>query len=149
MNYVEMIKGLIKGHVKDLEGASLNRPYFDNELYIALQENIVLFAKLNGLPEVDTEMLQGYYQAAVNEYLSNDTIDVDRQSSLVKTGYETWLVPDRIESIKWNYSNRYFTHLGKKGRAESIIDGYPRKDGGPRTFLILFQGTCGGECTIR
>ena len=122
MKYVELIKGLIKGHLNETRDISVNRPYFDKDLYAAIEHNIKLFAKLNGLPEVDEDMRLQYYQTAVNEYLSNHPIDVDRQSSLVKKGYETWLTPERFDAIKWNYTDRYLTLLGDKGRAETIVN---------------------------
>jgi hypothetical protein len=121
MEYVDLIKGLIKGHMAEIKGKSVDRHYFDHKLYPLVKEHIPYVARLNGLQEVSEEHIIQYFGTAVNEYLSNHPIDVDRPSSLVKKGYQTWMTKARQEEIKWGYTDRYIRLLKQKGRAERIV----------------------------
>jgi hypothetical protein len=54
--------------------------------------------------------------------LSLNTIDPGISHALMKKGFVTWLNAERVASIDWNYSERYFKYLLKTGRSQKVVD---------------------------
>jgi hypothetical protein len=66
--------------------------------------------------------LRSYFDTSKREYLSVYPIDPGISHSLTKDGFESWLIGDRKDSIAWDYSDRYFTHLLKSGRSLKVVE---------------------------
>jgi len=152
MEYVDLIKRQIDGIIKKSAKQPTGRQYFDTTLFRNLKNNISIVAKLEGLPDVDGDKLFEYYETAVSEWLSTNPIEVEQASSIVKEGYESWLNKERVDCIKWHYTDRYIRMLKEKGRAKDVIRGIEHstqdilsKMGDPKAKAFYSQGLVVGS----
>ena len=122
--YIDIIIKIIASSSKEYsQNNSLSPSYFVN-LLPEIQDSIVAVIKAFRYPEIDEVTLKKYFETAKNQYLSVNPIDIEPSNVLTKKGFKTWLTSDRKEEMKdsWNYTNRYFSLLEKKGRSEKVVD---------------------------
>jgi len=115
-NYIDFLVSFIRGQVNKYGG---NKEFIET-LLIEKGSLIREMASNFNYPDVDDITLNEYFLKAVRVYNSNNVIDIEEKESLVKKGYQTWLIGDRV-NISWNYSERYFQYLRKIGRSEKVI----------------------------
>lgn len=115
-NYIDFLVSFIKGQVNKYDG---NKEFIDT-LLVEKASLIREMASNFNYPDVDDVTLNEYFSKAIRVYNSNNVIEIDEKESLVKKGYQTWLIGDRI-NVSWNYSERYFQYLRKIGRSEKVI----------------------------
>jgi hypothetical protein len=116
-NYIDFLVSFIKGQVSKYDG---NKEFIDS-LLVGKASLIREMASNFNYPDVDDVTLNEYFLKAVRVYNSNNVIEIEEKESLVKKGYQTWLIGDRM-NISWNYSDRYFQYLRKIGRSEKVIE---------------------------
>jgi len=119
--YIEVVKKVIAGKALDYSKENILSPAYFDDLFPIVKNDIIFISNLYKYPEIDETTLKNYYDVAVKEYLSNNPIDIDPSNSLTKVGFKTWLTSERKQSIKWNYSTRYFTSLENSGRSEKVV----------------------------
>ncbi|MDB4055531.1 Z1 domain-containing protein [Akkermansiaceae bacterium] len=120
---IDIIKSLIIKRVKELGGWNNTSPgYLYNELYQEISNDIDNFTEGLGHPPVDPVTSHENYKAALGECLSFNTVTIESATSLSKDG-STWLTAERKEEMKgnWKYTDRYFSYLNKRGRAEIVL----------------------------
>lgn len=120
MNYLELIKALIKDTLKGYDKV------VDSHLW-EIKDGV--FKKMeiisSDFVDLDSEAKNHAYDIAVKEYLSVYPIDIDNSESIVKSNHPIWLTQERKAEIKArseNYLERYLTYLSKKGRPEKVIE---------------------------
>ena len=122
--YIDIIIKIIASKAKVYsQNNSLSPAYFLN-LLPEITDSILTVIKAYGLPEIDEITLHNYYETARKQYLSVNSIEIEPDNSLTREGFKTWLTAERKEQMKssWNYSDRYFFSLEKKGRPEIIVN---------------------------
>lgn len=118
MNYIDLFKNRIKQEVIKVKG---NKEFVDS-LFKTIKADIIIAGSLVGLSVVDEDTLESYFEVAKKEYLSVNPIDPGISHSLTKKGFVTWLNERREADISWDYSERYFRYLLKKGRSYKVVE---------------------------
>jgi hypothetical protein len=123
--YIDQIHKFVEGVVKQhkAEHQTVTNEFFKAS---ALKENArIAIDKISDVlswPVLTPNDFEQYFLTAVNEYTTNNAIDIIASQSLKKSKKETWLTEKRREEIPWNYSNRYFRYLKKGGRSQKVLE---------------------------
>lgn len=123
-DYIDQIVNVLSAEARQYKEQNhhLVEEFFDSE---DLKNNIhgksMVIFELLSLRKLSKDEFDHYYKIALNEYKSNNPIDVRASESLRKTTEASWLTERRFDEIQWNYTDRYFRYLKKEGRAEKVI----------------------------
>lgn len=120
MNYLELIKALIKETLKSYEKLV-------DSIFWEIKEDILkkmefISGEFTGL---DQDAKDHAYTIAVKEYLSVHPINIEDSESIVKSNHPFWLTEERKKEIgvrTENYLERYLRYLKQKGRADKVVD---------------------------
>ncbi|WP_104381349.1 Z1 domain-containing protein [Sphingobacterium sp. HMA12] len=120
MNYLELIKALIKDTLKRYEKVV-------DSIFGEIKDNV--FTKMeiisSEFAELDQDSKNHAYNIAVKEYLSVHPINIEDSESIVKSNHPFWLTEERKKEISVrteNYLERYLRYLKQKGRADKVVD---------------------------
>lgn len=122
--YIDIIIKIIASKAKEYSQSNSLSPGYFLDLLPEIKDSIISVIKVYGYPEIDELTLKNYYDTARKQYLSVTSIDIEPDNELTREGFQTWLTSERKEQMigSWNYSDRYFSFLEKKGRPEKIIN---------------------------
>src|SRR5690606_18359089 len=120
MNYLELIKALIKDTLKNFEKVV-------DSIFGEIKESV--FTKMeiisSEFADLDQDSKNHAYNIAVKEYLSVHPISIEDSESIVKSNHPFWLTEQRkkeIDARTENYLERYLRYLKQKGRADKVVD---------------------------
>ena len=118
---IDNIQTYLKKVIREKFGGKIPQYSFFEEYKSKAKDELQVVLSVLGLDGLDPVSFDALYKTSVNEYLSTNPVEIEPVNTLTRKGLISWLTPERIDSITWNYRDRYISYLRRIKRADKVI----------------------------